>query len=84
MSLETPVIGTNIRGTRDLLENGCGLLVEVGDIEGIRKAMIWILDHPEKARIIGKTGRERIANYDINQIIKMHTTLYIQVQTPNL
>ncbi|MFM6200711.1 MAG: glycosyltransferase, partial [Dolichospermum sp.] len=27
MSLETPVIGTNIRGTRDLLENGCGLLV---------------------------------------------------------
>ncbi|MDB9457511.1 glycosyltransferase, partial [Dolichospermum circinale CS-545/17] len=84
MSLETPVIGTNIRGTRELLENGCGLLVEVGDIEGITKAMTWILDHPEKARIISKKGREKIADYDINQIIKMHTALYTQVQAPNL
>ncbi|MFM8007144.1 MAG: glycosyltransferase, partial [Dolichospermum sp.] len=76
MSLETPVIGTNIRGTRDLLENGCGLLVEVGDIEGITKAMTWILDHPERAIIISKKGREKIINYDINQVIKMHNNLY--------
>lgn len=84
MSLETPVIGTNIRGTRDLLENGCGLLVEVGDIEGITKAMTWILDHPEKARIISKKGQKKIADYDINQIIKMHAALYTQVQKLDL
>ena len=44
MSLETPVIGTNIRGTRDLLTEGCGLLVEVGDVEALTKAMAWILE----------------------------------------
>ncbi len=78
MSLETPVIGTNIRGTRDLLTDGCGLLVEVGDVEAITKAMAWILDHPQEARIIGKRGRERMADYDMKEIIRLHASLYAE------
>ncbi|MBP3848817.1 MAG: glycosyltransferase, partial [Pyramidobacter sp.] len=31
MGILVPVIGTNIRGTQDLLENGCGKLYKVGD-----------------------------------------------------
>lgn len=78
MSLQTPVIGTAIRGTRDLLADGCGLLVQVGDIEGLTKAMAWILDHPEKARIMGKRGRERVFKYDLRHIIKLHEVLYAE------
>jgi glycosyltransferase involved in cell wall biosynthesis len=78
MSLETPVIGTNIRGTRDLLTEDCGLLVEIGDVEAITKAMAWILDHPEEARIIGKRGRERMADYDMKEIIRLHASLYAE------
>jgi len=79
MCMETPVIGTDIRGTRDLLANGCGLIVKVGDIEALTQAMAWILDHPEEAQMMGKKGRQSIANYEILPIIKQYEALYNQV-----
>jgi glycosyltransferase involved in cell wall biosynthesis len=78
LCMETPVIGTDIRGTRDLLEEGCGLLVKVGDIEAIAAAMAWILDHPAEARIMGKKGRERIAEYDLKHIVKRYEDLFVE------
>ncbi len=78
LSMEIPVIGTKIRGIQELLEGGCGLLVEVGDIEEIAKAMAWILDRPEEAKAMGKQGRERMAAYDLCQVIKLHEELYAE------
>lgn len=78
LCLETPAIGSNIRGTRDLIKDGCGLLVEVGDVEGIAAAMSWILDHPEEARLMGKRGRDRMSECDLRQIIKLHESLYAE------
>jgi hypothetical protein len=76
--METPVIGADIRGTRDLLADGCGLLVKVGDIEALGDAIAWVLDHPQEARMIGKRGRERITNYDLRHVIKLHEALYVE------
>ncbi|MBE9168007.1 glycosyltransferase [Pleurocapsales cyanobacterium LEGE 06147] len=78
LCLETPVIGTDIRGTRDLLAEGCGLLVKVEDIEGLARAMAWILDHPEEARMMGKRGREHMVIYDIKHVLSLHETLYAE------
>lgn len=78
LCLETPVIGTDIRGTRDLLAEGYGLLVKVGDVDGLTKALAWVLDHPEEARMMGKRGREYMANYDLKQIIEAHENLYAE------
>lgn len=78
MCMEVPVIATNVRGTRDLLSDGCGLLVKVGDIEGLTTAMAWVLDHPLEARIMGKRGRKRMFFYDINYIIDLHENLYTE------
>lgn len=83
MSLEVPVIGTKIRGTQELLEGGCGLLVEVGDIEGIAQAMAWVLDRSEEARMMGKRGRERMATYDLRHVIKLHESLYTEIISEN-
>jgi glycosyltransferase involved in cell wall biosynthesis len=74
--LETPVIGTNIRGIRDLLTEDCGLLVQVGDIEGISAAMNWILDNPQKSKMMGQKGHEYMSVYDLKNIIKLHEELY--------
>ena len=85
LSIETPVISTAIRGTRDLLADGCGLLVQVGDIQELTKAMARILDHPQEARIMGQQGRNRILDYDLRHIIKRHEALYAGViSTKNL
>ncbi len=78
LCLETPAIGTDIRGIRELLEPGCGILVPVGNVEAIAKAMTWILDHPEDAKMMGKRGRELMADYDLRQILNLHETLYAE------
>lgn len=76
LCLEIPVIGTDIRGTSDLLAGGCGLLVKVGDVDSIAQAMAWVLDHPEEAKMMGKHGRERMNAYGVRQIIKLYENLY--------
>ncbi|MEC4812920.1 MAG: glycosyltransferase family 4 protein [Scytonema sp. PMC 1069.18] len=76
MSMETPVIGTYIRGTRDLLAGGCGLLVNVGDIKAVAAAMGWILDNPQAARVMAQRAYERIADYELSQIVQQHEVLY--------
>jgi glycosyltransferase involved in cell wall biosynthesis len=76
--LDTPVIGTNIRGTRDLLAEDRGLLVTVGDIKAIAAAMNWILDNPQKSQLMGQKGHEYMSNYDIKNILKLHQDLYEQ------
>jgi glycosyltransferase involved in cell wall biosynthesis len=82
LSLEIPAIATKIRGTQELLESGCGLLFEVGDIDGFAAAMAWMLDRPEEVREMGKRGRDRMAACDLQQIIKLHEELYAEaVQT---
>ena len=78
LCLETPVIGTEIRGTRDLLAEDCGLLVKVEDIEKLARAMAWILDHPEEARLMGKRGRKGMVIYDIKHVLTLHETLYAE------
>jgi glycosyltransferase involved in cell wall biosynthesis len=80
LCLEIPVIGTDIRGIRDLLEKGCGLLVEVGDTQAICQAMEWILTHPEDAKSMGKRGREQMAAYDLQYILHLHESLYAEVK----
>lgn len=77
LSLETPVIGTDIRGTRELLAGGCGLVVPVGGVEALANAMERILRDPEEARTMGRRGRAKVKErYDLDSIIKMHEALY--------
>jgi glycosyltransferase involved in cell wall biosynthesis len=76
LSLEVPVIGTDVRGIRSLLDNGCGLLVQPGDIEALTEAMAWMIDHPQEAQSMGRRGRERMVAYDLKRILALHEALY--------
>ena len=76
LCLGVPVIGSDIRGIRDLLERGCGLLFKVGDIDSLAEAMRWVLEHPTEAQAMGCKGREQMAVYDLQNILKLHESLY--------
>lgn len=76
LCMHVPVIGADIRGVRDLLEDGCGLLHRVGDVNQIAEAMAHLLDHPEAARQMGLRGREKMKEYDIRRILSLHETIY--------
>ncbi|MDV2991078.1 MAG: putative glycosyltransferase EpsD [Chroococcidiopsis sp. SAG 2025] len=90
LCLETPAIGTKIRGIQDLLAEGCGLLVKVGDVKGLTEAMARILDRPEEIKLMGQRGKERMNEYELQKIIQMYEQLYaealgqkfIEVKTP--
>ena len=72
-----PVIGSDIRGTRDLLADGCGLLFNVGDVDALTRAMDWILEHPAEAHAMGQRGRQQMEKYDISSIIRLHEEIYL-------
>jgi glycosyltransferase involved in cell wall biosynthesis len=74
--LEVPVIGSQIRGTTDLLAKGSGLLFETGNIPRLAEAMAWILEHPQEALAMGKQGATQMANYGLPQILKQYEALY--------
>lgn len=76
MSLGVPVVGTDIRGIRDLLAGGAGLLVPVNSPADLAQAMAWVTGHPDEARQMGERARRKVAMCDVLRIIAMHEELY--------
>jgi glycosyltransferase involved in cell wall biosynthesis len=78
LSLGVPAIGTQIRGTADLLEGGCGVLVPVGDVPALARALSMVLDDPAAAEHMVQRGRERIIEFDVRKVSALHDALYRQ------
>jgi glycosyltransferase involved in cell wall biosynthesis len=76
MAMETPVIGTRIRGTNELLSGGAGLLVHVGDVEGLAAAMRLVVDDPDAARALVDRAHSRISRYALPRVIRLHQEMY--------
>jgi glycosyltransferase involved in cell wall biosynthesis len=78
LALETGVIGTKIRGIQELLADGGGRLVEVGNVDQITEAMAWTLAHPAAMKKMGEQGRVRMQEYALPQIVKLTEELYTE------
>ncbi|PAX60013.1 glycosyltransferase family 4 protein [Brunnivagina elsteri] len=78
LCLEVPVIGAEIRGIRDLVTQDCGYLFPVGDIQALADSIAMIADNPQKAQIMGKKGRDRMAAFELRQVIDLHEKLYTE------
>jgi glycosyltransferase involved in cell wall biosynthesis len=77
LSLEVPVVATDARGSPDLVEPDAGLIVPVGDVNALARAMDRMLDEPEAAREMAARGRERMVDrYDLAILIAQHEALY--------
>ena len=76
MCLNTPVIGSNIRGTRDLLENGCGLLVELGNVDAIAQAMARVVEDPDSLVAMAEKARLKMLDYDLKEIIQQYAEIF--------
>jgi glycosyltransferase involved in cell wall biosynthesis len=61
MSCETPVVATRCGSLPEVVEDGVtGFLVDANDPPALRDRVDYLLAHPEKAREMGKAGRERV------------------------
>jgi glycosyltransferase involved in cell wall biosynthesis len=76
MALGTPVIGTDARGVRDLLDVCAGEKVPVGDPAALRAAMLRLIQEPARALELGTLAKSRIGAFDISHLLRMHDELY--------
>ena len=60
-AMEKPIIATNIRGCREAVDNGkTGILVPLKNPEKLAEVIIYLFNNPEKAKEMGRKGREKI------------------------
>jgi glycosyltransferase involved in cell wall biosynthesis len=79
MAVGKPVIGTHIRGIRDLIEHeSTGMLVPVGDSTATAKAFIQLRDDPALTTAMGETNKERIIRYGLPAVLREMDSIYIE------
>jgi glycosyltransferase involved in cell wall biosynthesis len=78
MAMEKPVVAYNIRGVRDLVVNGkTGFLVPFGNVEALAEKIIYLMEHPDIAKEMGKMGREILEKeFSLKIILKEMEKLY--------
>ena len=76
MCMNTPVIGSNIRGIRDLLKDNCGLLVELGDSGALAQAMKQVIEDPNSLKEMTVKAQIKIQGYALEQIIQQYSEIY--------
>ncbi len=60
MAASLPVVATDWRGIRSLVENGeTGLLIPIRDVDALDNALAKIAAHPELSKSMGKAGRRK-------------------------
>ncbi len=81
MAMEKPVVAYDIRGVRDLVEDGVnGFLVPFGDTEALAEKIVYLMDNPNIGKEMGKKGREKIEKeFSLEVVLSQLERLYTEV-----
>ena len=86
MSCALPVISTDGFGVNEVFTDGFeGKKVKFGDVEGLRDAILWMREHPNEAKEMGKRGRQRvIEHYSIEKALERELDILEELTGKNL
>lgn len=77
MAFGKPVVGTNIRGIRDLIDEGKnGFLVQVGDYKKTFYILNMLMNDDKLLKQMSKHALDRVKRYSINNVVKQLLTIY--------
>ena len=77
MAMGLPVVASNVRGNRDLVENEhTGFLVELGDISGLVRALERLILDRELRATMGAAGRNKIQDYSLDRVLEEMSSIY--------
>lgn len=71
-----PVVGTDVRGIRDLLNDGRGSIVPLGQPRSLADELDRLLEDPEEADLRADFARASVGRYELKGVIRMHEALY--------
>jgi glycosyltransferase involved in cell wall biosynthesis len=82
-AMRTPVVATNVKGTREaVVDHGNGLLIPLGDVQALSWAVVELLTHSTQARRMGEAGRhlalERFNEKKVFETVKSEYRLLLQ------
>ena len=80
MSMGVPVIGTDIRGTQDLLADGAGVLVPTRSPAALAHAMNALLADREHRDLLRANARERVQQFALQPLLDWHEQLYVKLR----
>jgi glycosyltransferase involved in cell wall biosynthesis len=81
MAMKIPIIATDIRGNRDLIENGeNGYLIPIKDPQLLADKCLHLLTNDHQSEKFGKAGREKIENYfSLEKVLHQMEKVYIEL-----
>jgi len=80
MAAGVPLVSTRVGTMPDVLRDGAGLLVDVGDDEALAQAIARLIDDSDEAARIGAAGAERIRlEHTIEGMIEQFADVYEEV-----
>lgn len=75
-----PIVASNIRGCRDLVEeNKGGLLFDPRDKKSVEDAITTLINCPEKATEFGTYNQEKIKEYSIENVLTEMENIYDKI-----
>jgi len=81
MAAGVPVVSTAVGGVPDIVADGvCGYLVPPGDAVALARAIVALLRDQEKARTMGRAGREAVRDrFSVERLLSDVERLYTQL-----
>jgi colanic acid/amylovoran biosynthesis glycosyltransferase len=80
-----PAIGTDVGGIPELLGDGCGALVPIGDADALAAAITRVLDTPELRERIVEAGRARVEReFAAASVVRRLTELFAFVDDEDM
>lgn len=78
LSMEVPVVATDVRGSADLVDNSCGRLAPLFGVEELASAACELLSLPrEERRQMGRAGREKmLRQYERSACVRQWREVY--------
>lgn len=81
MACEKPVVATRVGGMVEIVDHGSvGTLVERGDVDALAASILDLLANPDRRKLFGQKGRERVLElFDWSQIARKAIGYYLSV-----
>lgn len=76
MAMGVPSIAADVRGNRDLLKGGAGLLAPPYDVRALASHVEAVVDNAAVRDTLVNRATERIEDYDLTGVLQQHEELY--------